>query len=70
MPARALSPASAPTTAPSFSVNVLTLLRLALALVLKGLAFLGGLASLGGHARARNGLGAEHKARMFCGRIR
>ena len=48
MPARALSPASAPTTAPSFSVSVLTLLRLALALVLKGLAFLGGLASLGG----------------------
>ncbi len=45
---RGLSPASAPTTAPSFSVSVLTLLRLALALVLKGLAFLGGLASLGG----------------------
>jgi hypothetical protein len=38
MPARALSRASAPTTAPSFSVSVPPLLRLALALVLNGLA--------------------------------
>jgi hypothetical protein len=45
MPTLALFPASAPTTAPSFSVSVLPLLRLALALVLNGLAFLGGLAS-------------------------
>ena len=37
-----------PTTAPSFSVSVLPLLRLALALVLHGLSFLGGLASLSG----------------------
>jgi hypothetical protein len=43
----ALSPASAPTTASSFSVSVLPLLLLALALVFNGLAFLGGLASLG-----------------------
>jgi hypothetical protein len=48
MPTLDLSPASAPTTAPSFTVSVLPLLRLALALVLNGLAFLGGLASLGG----------------------
>ena len=49
MPTLALSPASAPTTAPSFSVTVLPLLRVALALVLNGLAFLSGLASLGGY---------------------
>jgi len=48
MPTLALSPASAPTTAPSFTVSVLPLLRLALALVLHWLPFLGGLASLGG----------------------
>jgi hypothetical protein len=48
MPTRVLYPASALTTAPSFSVSVLPLLRLARALVLNGIAFLGGLASLGG----------------------
>jgi hypothetical protein len=44
----ALFPASAPATAPSFSVSVLPLVRLALALVPNGLVLLGGLASLGG----------------------
>jgi len=48
MPTPALPPASAPTTAPSVSVSVLPLLRLALALVLHGLALPCGLASLGG----------------------
>jgi hypothetical protein len=48
MPTRALYPASASATAPSFSVSVLSLLRLALALVLNALGLLGGLASLGG----------------------
>jgi len=43
MPTRGFTPASAPTAAPSFSVSVLFLLRLALALFLHGLAFLGGL---------------------------
>jgi hypothetical protein len=44
---RALCPASAPTTAPSFSVIVLPLLRLVLALVLNGLASFGGARHLG-----------------------
>jgi len=51
MPTLALSPASAPTTAPSFSVSVLPLLRLALALVLNGLAFRGTCLAAGGEGR-------------------
>jgi hypothetical protein len=61
MPTLALFPASAPATAPSFSVGVLPLVRLALALVLNGLAFLGGLACLGalGTVRSTNATGAS-----------
>jgi len=60
MPTRALSPASAPTTAPSFSVRVLPLLRLALTVVLHGLAFLGGLAQVAlGTVRSTNATGAR-----------
>jgi hypothetical protein len=54
MPTLALFRASAPTTAPSFSVGFLPLIRVALALVLNGLAFLGGLDSLGGRRARRD----------------
>jgi len=68
MPALALSPASAPTTAASFSVSVLPLLRLALALILNGLAFLGGLDSLGGPRSNLGGVGPERDLRGGGGR--
>jgi hypothetical protein len=61
MPTRSLSPALAPTTAPSFTVSVLPLLHLALALVLLGLALLGDLpASVAlGTVKSTNATGAS-----------